>query len=223
MSVLDWERKFKKLNKGKSKFPLYQALFIQILSKYGPINSKMTIKNLMLDAGMPENQFDMIYNTLKKMHVLKYNIGTPKGWYIEPTAADRVDLEYPNPIILKDQNNYQKGHFSKIKLNHSKSILDELSDSSNSNSNNNIINPIEQNNQSIPLNIKSIIDNSSDNLDSNNLDNQQNDDTSNSLLLQSEKEPELIQYMKDKKEIETKLLSDKEFEKLIIEWLEKNS
>ncbi|MBD3353005.1 MAG: hypothetical protein GF364_16095 [Candidatus Lokiarchaeota archaeon] len=97
---MDWERNFKKINKNQNKFPILQALFIQVLGRYGPIDLKSELKRIMLRAGLSEREYFDTYDTLKKMKVLKYNIGIPKGWYIVESAVKRVNKEYPDAIVL---------------------------------------------------------------------------------------------------------------------------
>lgn len=105
MSILDWERQFRKYNNGYNKFPLNQAIFIKALGRFGPIDSKPELKRIMIEAGLSEEEYNEVYEDLKRMYVMKYNIGEPKGWYIEPSALDRVNTEYPDPIIKKNSEN----------------------------------------------------------------------------------------------------------------------
>ena len=115
MSVLDWERQFKKPKKKELTFPKKQALFIQILAKFGPIDSKSEFKARITEAGLTEREYSEIYDILKHRHIMKYNIGEPKGWYIEPEIIDIVGREYPDPIIINEFSSVkdnQKSHIS---------------------------------------------------------------------------------------------------------------
>jgi hypothetical protein len=98
MSILDWERQFRKVNTGQNKFPVNQAIFIKTLGKFGPVDSKPDLKKIMMESGLTEEEYLTVYEELKQMHVMKYNISDPRGWYIEPSALDRVNAEYPEPI-----------------------------------------------------------------------------------------------------------------------------
>jgi hypothetical protein len=98
MSILDWERQFRKVNTGQNKFPINQAIFIKVLGKVGPVDFKPDLKKQMLDSGLTEEEYLNVYEELKQMHVMKYNISEPRGWYIEPSALDRINAEYPEPI-----------------------------------------------------------------------------------------------------------------------------
>lgn len=105
MSILDWERQFRKYNNGKTKFPVNQAIFIKALGRFGPIDSKPELKKKIIEAGLTEAEYDEVYEDLKRMHIMKYNVGEPRGWYIEPSALDRVNTEYPEQIIKKESEN----------------------------------------------------------------------------------------------------------------------
>jgi hypothetical protein len=100
-NYLDWERKFKKYDKKKKKYSVYEAIFLKKLSYIQPIKTKSKLKEEIMKTGISEVDFSKTYENLKNKKILKYSIEL-NGFYAELEVIKEIEMEYNEPVKKSD-------------------------------------------------------------------------------------------------------------------------
>ncbi len=100
-NYLDWERKFKKYDKKKKKYSVYEAIFLKKLSDIQPIKTKSKLKEEIIKMGISEDDFSKTYENLKNKKILKYSTDL-NGFYTELEVIKEIEMEYNEPVKKSD-------------------------------------------------------------------------------------------------------------------------
>jgi hypothetical protein len=99
-NFLDWERKFQKNRGKKRKFSIYEAIFINAIKHVQPVESRELLKKKIMETGLSEEEFILLFEILKRKKILQYTMKEPKGFYVEDEVFYRIDEEYKDPLEL---------------------------------------------------------------------------------------------------------------------------